>query len=119
MSPRPSLTCGSVLVGILALVLFAMTIPGLVVLITAVACGDVLYRRLTGRTALPWMRGSGGPGAAAIGLEELDAVFGVGKRIEFQQRQVVLMHRENPGDGAPGGLGVDLGTGRVTFRRPG
>ncbi|MFF3571372.1 DUF6191 domain-containing protein [Nocardia jiangxiensis] len=99
--------------------LFAMTIPGLVVLITVVACGDVLYRRLTGRTALPWMRGSGGPGAAAIGLEELDAVFGAAKRIEFQQRQVVLMHRENPGDGAPGGLGVDLGTGRVTFRRPG
>ncbi|WP_245718064.1 DUF6191 domain-containing protein [Nocardia miyunensis] len=99
--------------------LFAMTIPGLVVLITVISCGDVLYRRLTGRTALPWMRGSGGPGAAAIGLEQLDAVFGAGKQVEFEQRRVVLMHRENPGDAVPGGLGVDLSTGRVTFRRPG
>ncbi|NKY84739.1 DUF6191 domain-containing protein [Nocardia veterana] len=90
-----------------------MTLPGLALLIIAVAFAEVGYRKLTGRTALPWMRESTGSGVAAIGFEQFDALFGSGKRHEFEERQTVLMHRENPGDGAPGGAEIDLSTGRV------
>ncbi|MEU6560551.1 DUF6191 domain-containing protein [Nocardia nova] len=60
--------------------LIAMTLPGLALLIIAVAFADIAYRKATGRTAL-------------------------------------LMHRENPGDGSPGGPDVDLASGRVRMTR--
>ncbi|UFS96444.1 DUF6191 domain-containing protein [Nocardia huaxiensis] len=95
----------------------AMTIPGLAMLIIAVAFADVAYRKLTGRSALPWMRGGEQQRkAAAIGFEEFDALFGSGKRVEFEQRQSVLMHRENPGDGQDG-FEVDLTGGTATLRK--
>ncbi|AHH20446.1 hypothetical protein NONO_c56660 [Nocardia nova SH22a] len=94
-----------------------MTLPGLALLIIAVAFADIAYRKATGRTALPWMRDVAGPRAAAIGFEQFDAVFDNGKRYEFDERRTVLMHRENPGDGSPGGPDVDLASGRVRMRR--
>ncbi|WP_369638158.1 DUF6191 domain-containing protein [Nocardia sp. JMUB6875] len=94
----------------------AMTIPGLALLIIAVAFADVAYRKVTGRTALPWMRGDEDRKAAAIGLEQFDAVFSSGKRLEMEQRQSVLMHRENPGDGDEG-VDVDLTAGKAKLRR--
>ncbi|MTE13022.1 hypothetical protein GLP40_09565 [Nocardia sp. CT2-14] len=93
-----------------------MTIPGLALLVIAVVFADVAYRKLTGRTALPWMRTEGERSAAAIGLEQFDAAFNSAKRHEMEQRQSVLMHRENPGDG-DGGVEVDLTAGRVTLRK--
>lgn len=96
----------------------AMTIPGLALLIIAVAFAEVAYRKLTGRTALPWMRHiEGERSAAAIGFEGLDAVFGSGKQHEFEQRHSVLMHRENPGDGDDFDLDLDGGT--LKLRGPG
>ncbi|MFD7841864.1 DUF6191 domain-containing protein [Nocardia sp. NPDC059764] len=96
--------------------LVALTIPGLALLIIAVAFADVAYRKLTGRTALPWMRNEEGRGAAAIGLEQFDAAFSSGKRLEMEQRQSVLMHRENPGDGDEGPE-IDLTAGKATLRK--
>ncbi|WP_459957222.1 DUF6191 domain-containing protein [Nocardia sp. IFM 10818] len=94
----------------------AMTIPGLALLIIAVAFAEVAYRKLTGRTVLPWMRHVEGPrSAAGIGFEQFDAIFSSGKQAEFEQRQSVLMHRENPGDGTDG-IEVDLTSGTVTLR---
>jgi uncharacterized protein DUF6191 len=92
-----------------------MTLPGLALLIIAVSFAEVAYRRVTGRSALPWMRAPD-RSAAAIGFEQFGGVFDSGKRYEFEQRQVVLMHRENPSDGAPGGVDVDLGSVRATLR---
>ncbi|MGV9680783.1 DUF6191 domain-containing protein [Nocardia sp. NPDC003482] len=97
--------------------LVAMTLPGLALLLIAVAFAEVMFRRFTGRTALPWMRDQDGRGAAAIGFEQFDAVFDSGKRYEFEERQSVLMHRESPGDGDSGGVDVDLGAGKVRLRR--
>ncbi|MFE3103722.1 DUF6191 domain-containing protein [Nocardia tengchongensis] len=94
----------------------ALTIPGLALLIIAVACADVAYRKLTGRTALPWMRNDEDRNAAAIGLEQFDAAFSSGKRLEMEQRQSVLMHRENPGDGDEGPE-IDLAAGKVKLRK--
>lgn len=97
-------------------VLMAMTIPGLALLIIVVAFAEVGFRKLTGRSALPWMRAEDGRGAAAIGMEQFDAVFSSGKKLEFEQRQSVLMHRENPGDGTDG-VDVDLTKGTVRLPR--
>ncbi|MFE3060042.1 DUF6191 domain-containing protein [Nocardia sp. NPDC059239] len=95
----------------------ALTIPGLALLIIAVAFADVAYRRVTGRTALPWMRAEDGDrSAAAIGLEQFDAAFNSAKRYEMEQRQSVLMHRENPGDGDEG-VEIDLTSGKATLRK--
>ena len=94
-----------------------MTLPGLALLIIAVAFAEIAYRKTTGRTALPWMRDTAGPGAAAIGFEQFDAIFDSGKRHEFDERRTVLMHRENPGDGSPGGSEIDLESGRVRMMR--
>ncbi len=94
-----------------------MTLPGLALLIVAVSFAEVAYRRVSGRAMLPWMRDSSGVSAAAIGFEQFDSLFDLGKKCEFEQRQVVLMHRENPGDGAPGGPEVDLTSGHATLRR--
>ncbi|WP_256668387.1 DUF6191 domain-containing protein [Nocardia cyriacigeorgica] len=94
----------------------AMTIPGLALLIIAVASADVMYRRITGRTALPWMRGGEGRGVGAIGLEQFDAVFAAGRQHQFEQQQSVLMHREAPGDGTPGEAEVDLRSGKAVLR---
>ncbi|MRH91028.1 hypothetical protein GFY24_26900 [Nocardia sp. SYP-A9097] len=97
-----------------------MTIPGLALLIIVVAFAEVAYRKVSGRTGLPWMRDpeaeSEGRGAAAIGFETFGSVFDPGKKHEFEQRQTVLMHRENPGDG-DGGIDVDLTAGKVKIRK--
>lgn len=93
-----------------------MTIPGLALLIIAVSCAEVAYRRVTGRAALPWMREQDGRGASAIGFEQFDAMFNAAKRHEFEQRQAVLMHREDPGADEPGGVDIDLRAGRARLR---
>lgn len=95
-----------------------MTIPGLAVLIMVVAFAEVTYRKVTGRTGLPWMRNDDGDRrAAAIGFEEFDAIFAAGKRAEFEQRQSTLMHKDNPGDGADG-FDVDLTAGKIHLHKP-
>ncbi|WP_460725597.1 DUF6191 domain-containing protein [Nocardia heshunensis] len=96
----------------------AMTIPGLAILIIVVSFADVAYRKATGRTALPWMRTDGDDRkAAAVGMEQFDAVFNSGRQHEIEQRHSVLMHRENPGDGDDG-VDVDLTAGKVVLRKP-
>lgn len=95
-----------------------MTIPGLAILVIAVAFAEVTYRKLTGRTALPWMRGDDEQRAAVIGFEQFDAIFNSAKRLEFEQRQSVLMHKEDLGDGAPGGVDLDLSSGKARLRKP-
>lgn len=95
-----------------------MTIPGLAILIMVVAFADTAYRKATGRTALPWMSTDEDRRAAVIGMEQFDAVFSPAKRLEFEQRQSVLMHKENPGDGSPGGIDIDLSSGKARLRKP-
>ncbi|MEV0293034.1 DUF6191 domain-containing protein [Nocardia sp. NPDC050710] len=94
--------------------LVATTIPGLALLLIAFAFAEMLWRQVAGKTLVPWMRGDGRP-VSAVGLEQFDAVFAAGRHHEFAQQQSTLMYRENPGDGAPGGVEVDLRSGTATL----
>lgn len=100
--------------------LMAMTIPGLAIALIAFAFAEVAWRKVTGRSLVPWMRGSANTGpVAAIGFEQLEAVFGPGKQHEFERRHSALMHREDESDGAPPLFSVDIEAGRVRINRAG
>ncbi|WP_371852368.1 DUF6191 domain-containing protein [Nocardia arizonensis] len=94
--------------------LMAMTIPGLAVSLITLAFAEVLWNRLTGNRFLPWPQRTGRP-VAASGFEEVAALFQGGKHHEFEQRTTALMHREDPGDGAPPRAEVDLRAGSATL----
>ncbi|WP_040841537.1 DUF6191 domain-containing protein [Nocardia brevicatena] len=91
--------------------LVAMTIPGLALMLIALAGAEVVWKRLTGSRVLPWTRSRSGTPVAAAGFEEVTAAFQGSKHIEFEQRLTTLMHRETPSDGAPPRDEIDLGAG--------
>ncbi|WP_228002946.1 DUF6191 domain-containing protein [Nocardia australiensis] len=95
--------------------LVAVTIPGLALLLVALAFTEMTWRKVTGKALVPWMRGTDRP-ISAVGFEQFDAVFAAGRHHEFAQQQSTLMHRENPGDGAPGGIDVDLTASKATVQ---
>ncbi|MFD1813012.1 DUF6191 domain-containing protein [Rhodococcus gannanensis] len=97
--------------------LWAMTLPGLVVLLVVLASAETLWNRLTGGRMLPWTRRRGGRTVAATGFEEVAAVFQGAKHHEFEQRQTTLMHRDEAGD-AQRRVDVDITANRVTLRGP-
>lgn len=85
-----------------------MTLPGLVILLTAVAFVD--------RVLLPRLgRGRGGR-VSATGFEMLHASLLPGKEHELKQRRAVALMREEEGDGAPPHSTVDLGRGTAVIR---
>ncbi len=88
-----------------------LTIPGLALLLIALAGLEVAFGRLTGSRVLPWSRGRSGTPVAAAGFEEVTAVFQGAKHHEFEQRRTTLMHREDLADGAPPRDEIDLSAG--------
>ena len=60
--------------------------------------------------------GQSGLDLAAVGIEELDAVYLAGKRHELDQRQTMLMMRDEQGDGAPPRTETDLEGGTAVIR---
>ncbi|MGQ4599927.1 DUF6191 domain-containing protein [Nocardia sp. R6R-6] len=101
--------------------LVAMTIPGLSLLLIALAFAEVAWAKITGSRVLPWTRERSGPPLAAAGFEEVTALFQGAKHHEFEQRMTTLMHREDKSDGAPPRDEVDLagGSARLVRRLPG
>ncbi|WP_406238063.1 DUF6191 domain-containing protein [Nocardia sp. NBC_01009] len=97
--------------------LVAMTIPGLAILLMVLAAAEVLWSRLTGSRILPWFEDRAGRPVAAAGFEEVAAVFQGSKRHEFEQRQTVLMHKEDKSDGAPPRDEIDLSAGSARLVR--
>jgi hypothetical protein len=97
-------------------VLFFMTVPGLAVILVALAALDRLGLWLHGRSGLPWYRDGHRP-APAPGLDELQAVFYSSKRHTIDQRGAELVLRDDGYDGAPPHAGVDLIGRRVVITR--
>ncbi|WP_440899376.1 DUF6191 domain-containing protein [Actinosynnema sp.] len=88
---------------------FALSLPGLAVLLVLLAAGELVLRRVRAR------RG-GGPGGAVVtraGVDQFATLFSGGKEVELRQQQVELMLRDEEDDGAPPRGPVDLGSGRV------
>ncbi|MGW6917425.1 DUF6191 domain-containing protein [Kitasatospora sp. NPDC054939] len=99
-------------------VFFAMSIPGLVCALVALAFLDQLALRARRSRWVPW-RGTGREGQiSATGFEQLHAQFAAGKQNELDQRRTSLMLRDEEGDGAPPRTRVDLESGRVVVVRP-
>ncbi|MCX5149766.1 DUF6191 domain-containing protein [Streptomyces sp. NBC_00320] len=98
--------------------LFA-TLPGLVLLLTALAFADQVLLR-AGRTGvLPWRNSVRQGQISATGFEQLHASFSPGKQNELKERQSALVLGDDEEDGAPPHrTTVDLETGIAVVRMP-
>ncbi|MFF5298175.1 DUF6191 domain-containing protein [Streptomyces sp. NPDC013161] len=95
---------------------FFMTLPGLVVLLTALAFLDQLLLKMGRAGVLPW-RNSGRQGQiSATGFEQLHASLSPGKQTELKERQSALVMRDDEEDGAPPWSTVDLRAGTAVIR---
>jgi hypothetical protein len=95
---------------------FFMTLPGLVVGLTALAVVDRLGRWASGRSKLPWFRDGHRP-APAPALDELQAMFHSGTRHSIERREIELVLRDDEQDGAPPRIRIDLDAGRAVIIR--
>ncbi|MEV7782583.1 DUF6191 domain-containing protein [Kitasatospora sp. NPDC088351] len=90
---------------------WAMSIPGLVCALVALAFLDQLALRARKSRWVPW-RGTGREGqVSATGFEQLHAQFAAGKQHELDERRSTLMLRDEEGEGAPPRTRVDLAAG--------
>jgi hypothetical protein len=87
---------------------FAMSLPGLVCLLVALAAVERFGLWATSRSRLPWRRGRTGTPASATGLDELTALFYATKHLELEQRRTELVLREDTGDADPRRFRLDL-----------
>jgi hypothetical protein len=95
---------------------FFMTLPGLVVLLTALAFLDQLLLKIGRAGMLPW-RNSGRQGQiSATGFEQLHASLSPGKQTELKERQSALVMRDDEEDGEPPWSTVDPRAGTAVIR---
>lgn len=98
-------------------VLWAMSLPGLVVILVVLAALERFGLWAHQRSWLPWRRKHVGSPVSAAGFEELDAFFAGGKRQELDERGHSLMLRDTQEDGAPPHMTVDLDRKRIVINR--
>ncbi|MEU6084636.1 DUF6191 domain-containing protein [Streptomyces sp. NPDC047108] len=101
-------------------IVFFMTLPGLVILLTVVAFLDQLLLRAGRAGMLPWRNTARQGQVSATGFEQLHASFSPGKQSELKERQSALLLRDDAEDGAPPRSEVDLtgGTAVIRLRAP-
>ncbi|MER5747175.1 DUF6191 domain-containing protein [Streptomyces sp. NPDC002225] len=96
-----------------------MTLPGLVLLLTAFALVDQVLLRAGRAGLLPWRNGARQGQVSATGFEQLHATFSAGKQNELKERQTALVLRDDEEDGAPPHrTEVDLERGSAVIRLP-
>ena len=93
--------------------LVALTLPGLVLLLLALAAVDLL--RLRGRGVVPWRRDRQ---VSSTGFDLVHAALSPGKQAELDQRRTVELVRDEEDDGAPPRSTVDLAGGTARLRLP-
>ncbi|GLZ80347.1 hypothetical protein Afil01_51540 [Actinorhabdospora filicis] len=95
---------------------FAMSLPGLVLLLTVLAILDQLAVKAGKTRWIPW-RGSKRAGQiSSTGFDQLHAAIVPGKEQELQQRKSMTMMREDEESGA-GADEIDLDAGVVRISR--
>jgi hypothetical protein len=85
---------------------WAMSLPGLVCLLFALAVIELVVRRRKGTPV------------SAVGFEQLGAAFDQGKADELEHRKAERMMRDDEEDGAPPRSHVDLDGGTATIKLP-
>lgn len=96
-----------------------MTLPGLVLLLTALAFVDQVLLRAGRAGILPWRNGVRQGQISATGFEQLHASLSPGKQNELKERRSALVMRDDEEDGAPPRrTTVDLDGGVVVVRLP-
>jgi Family of unknown function (DUF6191) len=93
----------------------ALTLPGLVLALLAVAAVDQAMLRLHGRGLVPWRRDSQ---VSSTGFDLLHATLSPGKADELAQRRHQELVRDAEADGAPPRSTVDLDAGVARLRLP-
>lgn len=88
---------------------WAMSIPGLVTLLFALAVGERVLLRLRRR------KGEA-PVLSGAGFDQVTMLFYATKQLELDERQTRSMLREEDEDGAPPRGPIDLDTGVVVLR---
>ncbi len=96
--------------------MFAMTLPGLVLLLLALAAVDQLLLRARGRGVVPWRRDSQ---VSSTGFDLLHAALSPGKADQLAQRRTEELVRDDEEDGAPPRRAIDLDAGVARLRLPG
>ncbi|MFE1951487.1 DUF6191 domain-containing protein [Streptomyces sp. NPDC059524] len=98
---------------------FFMTLPGLVILLTVIAFTDQLLLRAGRAGVLPWRNSARQGQISATGFEQLHASLSPGKQNELKERQSALVLPDGEDDGAPPNrTTVDLAGGTAVVRVP-
>jgi hypothetical protein len=98
-------------------IVWIVSLPALVVLLTVFAFVDLLLLRLGKARILPWRRGADDRPVSATGFEVLHGSMSYGKAQELKQRQTTLLLRADQESGAPPHGPIDLDAGRVVVVR--
>ncbi|MFF4547148.1 DUF6191 domain-containing protein [Streptomyces sp. NPDC001435] len=94
-----------------------MTLPGLVIVLTAVALVDQVLMRAGRAGILPWRNGARLGQVSATGFEQLHGALSPGKQHELKERQSALLLRDDDEDGAPPHrTTIDLESGTAVIR---
>ncbi|MFD9871636.1 DUF6191 domain-containing protein [Streptomyces niveus] len=94
-----------------------MTLPGLVILLTALAFADQLLLRAGRAGILPWRNAARQGQVSTTGFEMLHASLSPGKQSELKERRSALLMRDDEEDGAPPHrTTVDLDGGTAVVR---
>ena len=96
-------------------VLIALTLPGLVLALLAVAAVDQLMLRLRGHGLVPWRRDTQ---VSSTGFDLLHAALSPGKADELDQLRTEELVRDDEAEGAPPRSRVDLDAGTARLRLP-
>ncbi|MET9734858.1 DUF6191 domain-containing protein [Streptomyces sp. NPDC006458] len=97
-----------------------MTLPGLVILLTALALVDQALLHAGRAGFLPWRNSARAGQISATGFEQLHATLSPGKQNELKERQSSLTLRDDEEDGAPPHrTTVDLDGGTAVVRMTG
>jgi Family of unknown function (DUF6191) len=88
--------------------LFALTLPGLVVLLVVLAALEHAWSRMGRRSRL---HGSERHALSAGGMDVFSAALFPGKAVDLEQQRVREMRRDDVEDGAPPYTRIDLDSG--------
>ncbi len=87
---------------------WAMSLPGLVCLLVAVAALERLGLWFGGRSWVPWRRHRTRATVSATAFDEVTALFYATKHHELEQRRTEFVLREDPGAADPRRFRLDL-----------